>query len=98
MTDQIEKGNVEIEYCPTDKMVGDYLSKPLQGSKFRKFRTSILNLKAEDPKSQSRKDSVLKPKPQSSPARNSVLKSNLVKLNLEKSNRVKDSKTRLKKK
>ena len=46
VTDQIEKGNVEIEYCPTDKMVGDYLSKPLQGSKFRKFRTSILNLKA----------------------------------------------------
>ena len=75
VTDQIEKCIVEIEYWPTDKMVGDYLSKPLQGSKFRKFRTSILNLKGMDPK------------PQSGPARNSVLKSN----------RVKNSKTQSKK-
>ena len=58
--------------------------KPLQGSKFRKFRTSILNLNGKDPKPQSG-------------LKNSVLKSNLVKSNLEKSNRVKDSKTRLKK-
>ena len=68
VTDQIEKGNVEIEYCPTDKMVGDYLSKPLQGSKFRKFRTSILNLKGKDPKPQSG-------------LKNSVMKSNIGKSN-----------------
>ena len=24
MTDQIEKGNVQVEYCPTDDMIGDY--------------------------------------------------------------------------
>ena len=46
VTDQIKKGNVEIEYCPTDKMVGDYLSKPLQGSKFRKFELVSSTLKA----------------------------------------------------
>jgi len=31
LTDQIEKGNIEVHYCPTDKMVVDYRSKPLQG-------------------------------------------------------------------
>jgi len=34
LTDQIEKGNIEVHYCPTDKMVADYHSKPLQGKPF----------------------------------------------------------------
>ena len=42
LTDQVEKGNVSIEYCPTDDMVGDFHMKPLQGEKFRKFRNEIL--------------------------------------------------------
>ncbi len=42
LTDQVEKGNVQIEYCPTDDMVGDFHTKPLQGEKFRKFRNDIL--------------------------------------------------------
>jgi hypothetical protein len=42
MTDQVEKGNVSIEYCPTDDMIRDFHTKPLQGEKFRKFRTEIL--------------------------------------------------------
>ena len=37
ITDQIEWGNVEIRYCPTDEMTGDYMSKGLQGFKFKKF-------------------------------------------------------------
>ena len=41
MTDQVKKGNVTIEYCPTDKMWGDYMSKPLQGQKFLDFRSLI---------------------------------------------------------
>ena len=41
MTDQVKKGNVSIEYCPTDKMWGDFMSKPLQGQKFIEFRASI---------------------------------------------------------
>jgi hypothetical protein len=45
ITDQIEKGNIKIEYCPTDKIEGDYMSKPLQGIKFKGFRTSILNIR-----------------------------------------------------
>ena len=42
ITDQVEKGNVKIEYCPTDDMTGDYMSKGLQGVKFNKFRAEIM--------------------------------------------------------
>ncbi len=42
ITDQIERGNLTIDYCPTDKMTGDYLSKGLQGIKFEKFRRDIM--------------------------------------------------------
>ncbi len=45
VTDQVKKGNVQVEYCPTDQMEGDYLSKPLQGRKFNGFRSSLMNLK-----------------------------------------------------
>jgi len=31
LTDQIEKGNIEVHYCPTNKMIADYHLKPLQG-------------------------------------------------------------------
>ena len=41
MTDQVEKGNVSIEYMPTDDMWADFMTKPLQGEKFRKFRDFI---------------------------------------------------------
>ena len=42
--DHIKRGNVRVEYCPTDWMVGDFHTKPLQGSAFRRFRAIILNL------------------------------------------------------
>ncbi|CAJ1945847.1 unnamed protein product [Cylindrotheca closterium] len=42
ITDQFEKGNVKVEYCPTDDMIADFMTKPLQGEKFRKFRDLIL--------------------------------------------------------
>ncbi|CAJ1952107.1 unnamed protein product [Cylindrotheca closterium] len=41
VTDQVEKGNLTIEHMPTDDMWGDYMTKPLQGEKFRKFRALI---------------------------------------------------------
>jgi len=43
VTDQINKGNIEIVYCPTDRLEADYMTKPLQGIKFKRFRRSILN-------------------------------------------------------
>lgn len=42
LTDQVEKGNVTIEYCPTLEMIGDYMTKPLQGKLFEKFRKEIM--------------------------------------------------------
>ena len=42
LTDQIEKGNLEVVYCPTDEMTADYQSKPLQGKKFKKFKQRIM--------------------------------------------------------
>ena len=42
ITDQIEKGNVSVEYCPTKEMDADYMSKLLQGALFDKFRKRIM--------------------------------------------------------
>ena len=42
--DCIEKNKLEVEYCPTDDMVADFMTKPLQGAKFNKFRKIIMNL------------------------------------------------------
>ena len=33
ITNQIKKGDLHIEYCPTDNMVADFFTKPLQGKK-----------------------------------------------------------------
>ena len=42
VTDQTEKGNVRVEYCPTGEMTADYMTKPLQGVAFEKFRALIM--------------------------------------------------------
>ena len=42
ITDQISKGEVQVEWCPTKDMVADFMTKPLQGSVFRKFRDLIM--------------------------------------------------------
>ena len=34
ITDRIKKGDLHIEYCPTDNMVADFFTKPLQGKTF----------------------------------------------------------------
>ena len=44
LLDRIANGKLRIEFCPTDNMVADYFTKPLQGEKFRKFRKTIMNL------------------------------------------------------
>ena len=45
IADRIQKGELTIEYCPTEDMVEDYMTKTLQGDKFKKFRKEIMNLK-----------------------------------------------------
>jgi hypothetical protein len=42
LTDQVEKGNLSILYCPTDDMWGDFHSKLLQGKKYRRFGAHIM--------------------------------------------------------
>jgi hypothetical protein len=47
--DRIDKGEMEIAFCGTNEMTADYLTKPLQGEKFRGFRNEILGLDGETP-------------------------------------------------
>ena len=42
--DRIESGDLEIQHCPTNDLIADYMSKPLQGAKFYCFCKAILNL------------------------------------------------------
>ena len=58
--DRFQKGEIDLKYCATEKMVADFLTKPLQGKLFHKFREIIMgckpvtelgdpNIKGEDP-------------------------------------------------
>jgi hypothetical protein len=47
ITDQIKKGYMSVEYCPTTEMIADFFTKPLQGKLFVKFRKAIMNLSDE---------------------------------------------------
>ena len=42
--DRIENGELQLIYCPTERMIGDYFSKPLQGSLFRIFRDVVMGI------------------------------------------------------
>ncbi len=42
ITDLIVRGLVNIEYCPTSEMIGDFMTKSMVGAKFNKFREQIL--------------------------------------------------------
>ena len=44
VTDQKEKNRLSIQFCPTDEMIGDFMTKPLHGKKFKQFRQVIMNL------------------------------------------------------
>lgn len=47
VTNRIHQSEVSIVYCPTDDMIADVMTKPLQGSKFKQFRRVLLNLDDE---------------------------------------------------
>ena len=44
LADQVAKGNLDILYLPTDAMWGDYMTKPLQGKLFQRFRKAIMGM------------------------------------------------------
>jgi hypothetical protein len=42
ITDQVNRKEISIGWCPTKKMVADFMTKPLQGSHFRNLRDYIM--------------------------------------------------------
>ena len=46
--DRIDKKEIEVEYCPTNLMIADYFTKPLQGRLFTMFRDLIMGYKHVD--------------------------------------------------
>ena len=42
--DRVETKDVVIEHFPTEKILGDHFTKPLQGALFRTFRAEIMNI------------------------------------------------------
>jgi hypothetical protein len=50
ITDHVDKGNVSLVWCLTGDMIGDFMTKPLQGALFQKFRDQIMGVvPAQDP-------------------------------------------------
>jgi hypothetical protein len=51
---------IEIEWCPTKEMVADFMTKPLQGSHFRRLRDLIMGMtkveKAKNPRKNVRRE------------------------------------------
>ena len=48
ITDRIMKQEASVEFCPTFDMIGDYFTKELQGSQFRRFRNIVLGIHKDD--------------------------------------------------
>ena len=44
VTDRIKDGSIRVVYHPTKELVGDYMTKALQGSLFRTHRNTIMGL------------------------------------------------------
>jgi len=42
VADRIAKGDLSVVWCPTDKMIADFLTKPLQGKVFKQFRVVLM--------------------------------------------------------
>ena len=42
ITDRIKQKEISIQYCPTEQMIADFLTKPLQGALFNRFRSILL--------------------------------------------------------
>jgi Reverse transcriptase (RNA-dependent DNA polymerase) len=42
MKDRVKQDSILVRHCPTEAMLADFLTKPLQGNLFRKFRSVLL--------------------------------------------------------
>ena len=45
VTDRVTDEKIIVEHCPTDQMLADYMSKPVQGSLFKTFRDVLMGWK-----------------------------------------------------
>ena len=48
ITDLIKQKAIAIQYCPTEHMLADFFTKPLQGALFSRFRAILLGHKCID--------------------------------------------------
>ena len=46
--DRIDSGEIKLVYVPTEDLLADILTKPLQGLRFRQLRDRLLNRRKED--------------------------------------------------
>ena len=44
ITDCVKNKLLAIKHCPTEDILGDFLTKPLQGTKFVAFRDQLLGI------------------------------------------------------
>ena len=42
--DVLQRENIDLEHCPTERMIADFYTKPLQGALFIKLRNFIIGL------------------------------------------------------
>ena len=42
VADRVPKGDVRVVWCPTDRMIANYLTKPLQGKVFVHFSNLLM--------------------------------------------------------
>ena len=47
MNGLVGQDNVNIENCPTDKMIADFMTKPLVRGKFKIFQDLVMNISNE---------------------------------------------------
>jgi hypothetical protein len=45
--DRIDSGEVCVEFCPSEQMIADFFTKPLQGALFIQLRNIIMNIQQE---------------------------------------------------
>ena len=48
VTDKVKEDEMSILYCPTKEMIGDFYTKPLQGTLFKQHRDAILGIDQDD--------------------------------------------------
>ena len=49
ITDQLDQGWLTVRHCPTEDMIGDFFTKPLQGLLFRRLRALVMNCPVDIP-------------------------------------------------